>query len=113
MPGVVFGCLFIGRIARWLQFVRATMGKPDVSFAPEPNPRPWKTVLAIVAYPTPWVALGLTVWGIHHAIVAPFTNEWSWFYAGFFGGPIIIVAMRLRKVRQLQRERQQKSALPP
>ena len=39
MPGFIAGCLFVGRVARWLQFVCAVMGKPDVSFAAEPRPR--------------------------------------------------------------------------
>lgn len=113
IPGFIAGCLFVGRVARWLQFVRAMMGKPDVSFGAEPNPRPWKTILSIVAYPTPWIALVLIVWGIHHVVVAPLTSEWRWFYAAFFGGPTILVALLYSKVRRLQRQRKSQLARPP
>ena len=113
MPGVIAGCLFVGRVARWLQFVRAMMGKPDVSFGAEANPRPWKTFLSIAAYPTPWIAAALIIWGIHHIVVAPLTSEWRWFYAGFFGGPTVLTALLYLKVRQLQRKRQSQAASPP
>jgi hypothetical protein len=105
LPGFLAGSLFIGRLARWLQFVLATMGKGGASLAPEPNPRPWKAALAVVAYPTPWIAVALVAWAIHHALVAPFTMEWRWFYVGFFGGPILLMAFLLFKVRQLKRKR--------
>lgn len=105
IPGFLAGCLFIGRVARWLQFVRSIMGKPDVQFAAEPNPRPWKTALSIVAYPTPWIALALAVWAIHHIVTAPFTSEWRWFYGAFFGGPAILTVLIYSKARRVQRQR--------
>jgi hypothetical protein len=112
LPGVIAGCLYIGRLARWLQFVLATMGKGGASFAPEPNPRFWKTALAVVAYPTPWIALAFAVWAIHHALATSFTNEWRWFYVGFFGGPLLLIPLLLFKARQLRRKRQSQ-VLPP
>lgn len=97
--------LFIGRVARWLQFVRGIMGKATDSFSVNEAPRPWKTFAAAVFYPTPWVALGLMVWAIHHIIVAPFTNGWRWFYIGFFGGPLITGYFVYKKMSQLRARR--------
>jgi hypothetical protein len=105
MPGAISGMLFIGRVARWLQFVRGVMEKPTGSFSVNEGPRPWKTFAAAVFYPTPWVALGLMVWAIHHIIVAPFTNEWRWFYIGFFGGPLVTGYFIYRKMSQLRARR--------
>jgi hypothetical protein len=102
MPGVISGLLFVGRVARWLQFVRGTMGKPTGSFSVNPEPRTWKTVAAVVVYPTPWIALGLILWAVHHLVAAPITNEWRWFYAGFFGGPLLIGFYLYRKVSRLR-----------
>jgi hypothetical protein len=102
MPGAISGMLFIGRVARWLQFVRGTMGKPTGSFSVNQAPRPWKTFAAAVLYPTPWIALGLLVWAIHHIITAPFTNEWRWFYIGFFCGPLITGYFIYRKMSRMR-----------
>jgi hypothetical protein len=44
----------------------------------------------------------LTVLAVHHLIVAPFTNQWRWFYAGFFGGPLVTGFYLYRKVSQLR-----------
>jgi hypothetical protein len=97
--------LFIGRVARWMQFVRGTMGKPTGSFSVNRDPRPWKTIAATVLYPTPWIALGLSVWAVHHIIVSPFTNEWRWFYIGFFGGPLITGYAIYRRVSRLRAQK--------
>jgi hypothetical protein len=105
MPGAISGILFIGRVARWLQFVRGIMGKATGSFSVNEAPRPWKTFAAAVFYPTPWVALGLMVWAIQHIIVAPFTNEWRWFYIGFFGGPLITGYFVYKRMSQLRASR--------
>ena len=102
MPGAISGLLFIGRVARWLQFVRGMMGKPTGSFSVNKDPQPWKTFAAAVFYPTPWIALGLVIWAIHHIVVAPFTDEWKWFYTGFFVGPLLTGYFIYRKVSQLR-----------
>jgi hypothetical protein len=112
IPGFIAGCLFIGRIARWLQFVRATMGKGPPSWAPDPRPRRWKTLLAIFVYPTPWIAAALAAWAIHHATTSSFTSEWRWFYAAFFVGPSLLMAFFSFKVRQLRRLRNGNAAPP-
>jgi hypothetical protein len=106
LPGVIVGCIFIGRIARWLQFVRAIMGKGDASFAPEQKPRTWKTMLAVLAYPTLWIALLFCTVAVYHAVTSPFTNEWRWFYAGFFGGPLLLLALVLFRAKKIRRKRQ-------
>jgi hypothetical protein len=105
MPGAISGLLFIGRVGRWLQFVRGTMGKPTGAFSVNPSPRPWKTVAAVILYPTPWIAIGLVVWAVHHIVVAPFTPEWRWFYTGFFGGPFLAGWYLYWKVRKLRARR--------
>jgi hypothetical protein len=51
------------------------------------------------------VALGLLVWAIHHIIVAPFTNEWRWFYIGFFGGPLAAGYFIYKRMSQLREGR--------
>jgi hypothetical protein len=89
------------------------MGKPDISFAADPHPKAWKTLLATVAYPTPWVAIGLAAWAIHHIVVAPFTNDWRWFYAGFFGGPVLMICLMYRKIRYIRSRRAKESASSP
>jgi hypothetical protein len=112
IPGFIAGCLFIGRIGRWLQHVRATQGKGPASWGPDLHPRRWKILLAIFAYPTPWIAVALTVWAVHHAVTSPFTNAWLWFYASFIGGPALLMVFIMYKVRQLRRARLVKPAPP-
>jgi hypothetical protein len=107
--GVFAGYLYVGRVARWLQYVLATMGKPAGNFGVEPRPSTRKTLFAIVAYPTPWIAIGLAAWGIYHAVTVPTTNEWRWFYAGFFGGPLVTIWWLLQKVKRIQLKKQQQS----
>jgi Na+-transporting NADH:ubiquinone oxidoreductase subunit NqrB len=82
------------------------MGKGPPSWAPDPNPRRWETLLAIFVYPTPWAAAALAAWAIHHAISSPFTNEWKWFYGAFFGGPALLMVFLLSKYRRLLPARQ-------
>lgn len=106
MPGVLIGMLFLGRIARWLQFVLSVMGKPTGSFDVNSTPRPWKTLAAVILYPTPWIALTLVMLAIQHIAVAPFTAEWRWFYIGFFGGPVIAYVWLYRKMRKLKGKKQ-------
>jgi hypothetical protein len=102
MPGAISGLLFIGRVARWLQFVRSIMGKPTGSFSVNPAPRPWKTFAAAVLYPTPWIAVGLVIWAVHHVVVAGLSNEWRWFYAGFFGCPLLSLGYLYWKLSRLR-----------
>lgn len=107
--GVIAGYLYVGRVARWLQYVRAMMGKPAGSFGVEPHPSTGRTIFAIVAYPTPWIAVGLAAWGIYHAVTVPMTNEWRWFYAGFVGGPLITIWWLFQKMKSVRRRKQQQS----
>jgi hypothetical protein len=107
--GVIAGYLYIGRVARWLQYVRATMGKSADSFGVEARPSTGRTLFAIVAYPTPWIAVGLAAWGIYHAVTVPMTNEWRWFYAGFFGGPLLTIWWLVKKMKAVQLQRKQQS----
>lgn len=107
--GVIAGYLYIGRVARWLQYVRTTMGKPAGDVGVDPHPSTGRTLVAIVGYPTPWIAVGLATWGIYHAVTVALTNEWRWFYAGFFGGPLVTIWWFLQKVKSIQLKKQQQS----
>jgi hypothetical protein len=85
------------------------MGKPAGSFGVEARRSTGRTLFAIVAYPTPWIAVGLAAWGIYHAVTVPMTNEWRWFYAGFFGGPLLTIWWLVKKTKSVQLQRKQQS----
>jgi len=113
--GVILGCIAIGRIARWVQLLLATMGRDPArpaivvgAFQKAPF------LLATIVHPIPWLLLG----GIGFAAYFMFIGQtiaigWKWFFCGFFLGPLLLLAWIYLMVARNRNKRVRKSAPPP
>jgi hypothetical protein len=114
MPGVIAGCLVIGRVGHWIQLLIAALGRDPARPAVvvrqvERGP----LFLATVVHPVPWLVLIGIGLGVHRLFGAPIAAVWIWFFCGFFFGPMFLLALMYFKVARLRRKRAQGSDPPP
>jgi len=114
MPGVIAGCLVIGRIGHWIQLLLAALGRDPArpSLVVRPVQR-GPLFLATVVHPVPWLALIGICLGVHRLFGAPIPPAWIWFSCGFCFGPMFLIGLMHFKSVGLRRKRAQDSVTPP
>jgi hypothetical protein len=114
MPGVIAGCLVIGRIGHWVQLLLAALGRDPArpSLVVRPVQR-GPLFLATVVHPVPWLVLIGIGFGVHRLFGAPIAAAWIWFFCGFFFGPMFLLGLMYFKIARLRRKRAQGSVTPP
>jgi hypothetical protein len=114
MPGVIAGCLVVGRVGHWIQLLLAALGRDPARPAVVVRPvQRGPLLLATVVHPVPWLVLIGIGLGIHRLFGAPIGAAWIWFFSGFLFGPVFLLALMYFKIARLRRKRAQGSVTPP
>jgi hypothetical protein len=114
LPGVIAGCLLIGRVGQWIQLLLSASGiDPARPFTKVRPAQMGPLILATVAHPMPWIILIGTALGVRRLLGGPIAAEWTWFFWGFFCGPMLIVAVTYFRIARAIRKQSRESAPPP